>query len=242
MAINLNVTYGGNTLVTLENQSSVPITYNSATATMTEAGVWTLPCANKLMATNLGVGNKTLACGGKVMSSNIVLTAESASTELYLIKNGIVQSGFTFTGAGKRYDTGNTVTPSITYESTGGGRIAALSNTVTNRKGSIYYSNSLASIISNYTMWHVRCLRYLRSNTNAKINIGTYVEAGSTSYAPNNFKDYIYKSTTSDSDVVLVENAMTSASYVNNVCFAFAWSVPSNGSNYGVYIYDVWLT
>lgn len=242
MAINVDVAYNGNTIATLENVASAPITYGGNTiATLSDAGTKTLTCAGKMMSTDVVIGSKTLNCAGKVMASDILVTAESASTELYLIKNGIVQSGFTFTGAGHRYDTGGTVTPSITYEEQYG-RIAALSDTVTTRKGSIYYSNSLASIISNYTMWHVRCLRYLRGNSNAKIYIGTYVEAGSTSYAPSNFKDYVYKATTSDSEVVLVENTMTSASFVNNVCFAFAWSVPSNGNSYGVYIYDVWLS
>ena len=162
--------------------------------------------------------------------------------DLYLIKNGIVQSGFTFTGAGKRYDTGSTVTPSITYQTTDGGRIAALSQTTSTRKGSKYYSNSIANIIQDYSALHIKCLRYLRGNTNAKITIGTYVEAGETSYAPSNFKQSITKTTSDDSSVVQLDISLSSSSFVSNVCVCFAWSVPSNGSNYGVYIYDVWLS
>ena len=163
------------------------------------------------------------------------------SSELYLIRNGIVQNGFTFTAAGKRYNTSGEVTPTVTYNATDH-CLEVLAYTSSTRKGSIYYSNSLESIISNYTTLHVKCKRILKDNSNAAITIGTYVEAGSTTYATSNFKDRVSKSRTSDSEMVQLDIPLTSASVVSDVCVAFAFSVPSTGSTYGCYIYDVWFS
>lgn len=127
MAINLDVTYDGNTIATLENQASVPIIYNNATiATLSAAGTNTIACANKLMATDLIIGDKTLACAGKVMSSNIGLTATAASTRLYLFGGDPIDECLSVTrkwaASSIRYTSeGNATqnTPTISTDSTG---------------------------------------------------------------------------------------------------------------------------
>lgn len=87
MAINVDVTYNGNSIATLENVASAPITYNGNTiATLTDAGTKTLSCAGKMMATDVAIGGKTLSCAGKIMASDVLLTSTVVDTKLYLIK------------------------------------------------------------------------------------------------------------------------------------------------------------
>ena len=245
MAINVEVTYDGDTITTLSNVSSAPITYNNSTiATLSSAGTKTLACSGKIMATNVGVGTATLACAGKLMSSNVVVTATSATNELYLIKGGVIQSGFTFEVDSIAYSSASNVAHSSTVNFKNGYIEVRGNANGSSRGGSSYrLTTDIKSIISDYSTLHVKVRRIMYNNSSWYNRIGTYNPSISGNYSSLKFLDSISKnSSSSDSSPVTLTIPLTNTTYsASKVSISFAYVTSVNRTS-GNDIYDVWLT
>lgn len=241
--IDVDVTYNGSTIVSLDQQSSVALKYGSTTlATLTAAGTKTLTCAGKMMSGNVVVGSKTLSCSGKIMASNVVVTA-TASTK-YLIKNGVVQSGYTFTASTTTAGPVEGVNLAFTRRGFDSNSVSSnyrrLRENVTsypNREGTYYLSANIS--FSGWT--RLRCTMY--SNYNATDGIGRYLRLyiykNGATYLDSGTKgtNYQYVQATTSSATRNISLTSTLISNTNRIAFAVATSY----ADVSGYIKDLWL-
>lgn len=163
--------------------------------------------------------------------------------ELYIIKEGIIQSGFTFKTSSIAWSSSsNSAKSSKATQQTGYIQVRS-SATGSTRGGSAYIGQeNIKSIIVNYSALHVKCRRILPGNTAYYCRIGTYDYSISGNYSSSKFLDYATKQTSSDSSAVTLDIPITSATTSRSVVqISFAYVAYISYST-GVDIYDVWLT
>lgn len=168
----------------------------------------------------------------------------AGSNELYIVKGGVIQSGFSFSVDQIAYSSSSNAAHSSTATmQTGYIQVRANANGST-RGGSAYrMTTNISSIIGNYSTLHIKCRRICYNNTNYYNKLGTYNPNISGSYSNAKFLDSITKQGgSSDSSAVTLDIPLTSTTYNAGtvvVCFAYTSYV---GRTTGVDIYDIWLT
>ncbi len=165
-------------------------------------------------------------------------------TDLYLIREGIIQPGYTFKTSAIAWSSSSNSGKSSKVTQKEGYLQVRSTATGSTRGGSAYIGQeNIKSIITDYSVLHVKCRRILPGNSTAYYcRIGTYDYSISGNYSSSKFLDYVTKQTSSDSSVVTLDIPITSATTnrsVVQICFAYVAYISSTT---GVDIYDVWLS
>ena len=164
--------------------------------------------------------------------------------ELYIIQNGIIQSGYTFAVHAIAYNSAGNVAQSSTVTQQSGYIKVRGAQSGSSRGGSSYsLDTDISSIIGNYAYLYVTCKRIIPSSTNYNNRIGTYDSTISGNYSSAKFLDSINKNGGgSDASAVTLQIPITSATTAKSnvqICFAYTTYVSYTT---GVDIYDVWLS
>jgi len=241
--IDVSVTYGGSEITTISQVASCQVKYGTTSLfTLSSAGTKTLTCNGKVFTSNITVGAKTLSCNGKVATSNIVVTA-TASTQ-YLIKNGAVQSGYTFTATTSSSGTIEGVNIPFTMRGFD-------SNSVSNnyrrlRENVTGYANREAAYYLNanisFADWSkLRCTFYATHNATDGTgrycrlyiykNTATYLDSGTKG---TNFQ-YVQAGTSSSTKDISLTSTLKSN------CNRISIAVATSYADVSGYIKDLWL-
>ncbi len=165
-------------------------------------------------------------------------------TDLYLIKDGIIQPGFSFKTSSIAYSSAsNAAHSSKATQKTGYMQVRSAASGAT-RGGSAYMGQeNLKSIIADYACLNIKVRRITQNNSNYYVRIGTYDYTKSGNYSSGKFCDQITKQGGgADSSAVTLQIPITSATTgrsVVQICFAYTTYVSYST---GVDVYDVWLS
>ena len=243
LMVDIAVTYNGSTITSLSQVASCEVKYGSTSLfTLSAAGTKTLTCNGKYMTSNVTVGSKTLTCSGKVAVSNIVVTATAAKK--YLIQNGNVQSGYTFTSTTTSTGTIEGVNIPFTMRGFDANSVSSnyrrLRENVTgyaNREGA-YYLNANISF-ANWSK--LRCTFYASHNSTDGTgrycrlyiykNTATYLDSGTKG---TNFQ-YVQAGTSSSTKDISLTSTLISNCNRISICVATSYADVSG------YIKDLWL-
>lgn len=182
---------------------------------------------------------------------NAVRTLVLPSQDLYLIKDGVFQSGFAYADwtqiNNKRYTSGESSSSSTIAVTAGDGYIWFGASSSQNRRSAVIYSPAITTV-DNYAYLIMRCQR-VHGSSAANMRLGMYNNDlnqyakycfyGSSSSA--NTGDEV-ESTSNDSGIVTLGIALNSClGQQTPVSFAWAQAIVAGKQN-GVYLYDVYLT
>jgi hypothetical protein len=164
--------------------------------------------------------------------------------DLYLIKEGVVQSGYTFKTTAIAYSSASNASHnSKATQQTGYIQVRSNASGAT-RGGSAYIGqDNLKSIIADYAYLNIKVRRVTQNNSNYYVRIGTYDYSKSGNYSSGKFCDQVTKQGGgADSSAVTLQIPITSATTGRSIVqVAFAFTTYISYST-GVDVYDVWLS
>lgn len=170
--------------------------------------------------------------------------APGGGGDLYIVKDGVIQTGYTFAVDYIAYNSGGNTAQGSTITMQSGYIQVRGAQSGSTRGGSAYrMKTNIKDVISDYAYLYITCLRRVPSSTNYHNRIGTYDPTISGNYSNAKFLDYVTKTGGgNDSSAITHKIPITSATTAKstvNICFAYTTYISYTT---GVDIYDVWLS